>query len=163
MLFRSLDIVQSASDVVAFLGRGTLDLAFGNIGAPLFNAGERGINVKIVASMSYYPSDPRTLSPAPIMMRKALEGVVKSLPDLRGRKIAFNTRGGVIEYLVGGAAQREGMRVSDFDVVTMAFPNMSAALANGAIDAAVMPEPLATATRQQNIGVVIDQIGRAHV
>ena len=153
-----LDIVQSASDVVAFLGLGKLDLAFGNIGAPLFNAGERGIDVKIVAAMSYYPADRATLSPAPVLARKSLveSGVVKSLADLRGRKIAFNTRGGVIEYLVGGAARRAGMAISDFDVVTMGFPNMAPALANGAIDAAVLPEPLATAAREQSIAAVLD-------
>ena len=39
--------------------------------------------------MSYYPSNPATLSPAPIIMRKALEGSVSSLGDLKGRKIAF--------------------------------------------------------------------------
>ena len=153
-----LDAVQSASDVVAFLGLGRLDLAFGNIGAPLINAGERNINVRVVAATSYYPADAATLSPAPIIVRKQLSdaGTIKSLADLRGRKVAFNTRGGVIEYLVGGAAQRAGMSVSDFDIVTMPFPSMSAALANGAADAAVMPEPLATAVREQGIGAVLD-------
>jgi len=153
-----LDAVQSASDVIAFLGLGRLDLAFGNIGTPLINAGERNINVRVVAATSYYPADRATLAPAPIIVRKPLadSGAVKTLADLKGRKVAFNTRGGVIEYLVGGAAQRAGMQVSDFDVVTLPFPSMSAALANGAVDGAVMPEPLATAVREQGIGAVLD-------
>lgn len=67
-----LDTVQSASDVVAFLGMGRLDLAFGNIGAPLINAGERDINVRVVAATSYYPADGATLSPAPVIVRKQL-------------------------------------------------------------------------------------------
>jgi NitT/TauT family transport system substrate-binding protein len=153
-----LDTVQSASDVVAFLGMGRLDLAFGNIGAPLINAGERDINVRVVAATSYYPADGATLSPAPVIVRKQLAdaGTVKTMADLRGRKVAFNTRGGLIEYLVGGAARKVGLQVSDFDVVTLPFPSMIAALANGATDAAIMPEPLATAAREQGIGVVID-------
>jgi NitT/TauT family transport system substrate-binding protein len=153
-----LDIVQSASEVIAFLGSGQIDLAFGNIGVPLFNAAERGINVKIVAGISYYPTDPKALSPAPVLVKKSAfdSGEITKLADLKGRKVAFNTRGGVIEYLVAGAVARAGLRVADLDVVTMGFPNMAAAMSNGAIDAAVLPEPLATAARNQSIAAVLD-------
>jgi NitT/TauT family transport system substrate-binding protein len=153
-----LQIVQSASQVVAFLGAGQLDMAFGNIGAPLFNAASRDLKVQAVAGMSYYPADPKTQSPAPIIASKAQAdaGAIRSVADLKGRKIAFNTRGGVIEYLATGGLARVGLKLSDVEIVTLEFPAQATALANGAIDAAILPEPLATSTLQRGLGTIID-------
>jgi NitT/TauT family transport system substrate-binding protein len=152
-----LQEVRSASDTIAFLGRGDIDVAFGNIGVPLFNAIDRGVDVKVVAGMSAYPKNAATLSPAPIVVRKALadSGEVKSVQDLKGRKVAFNTRGGIIEYLVAGALAQAGLKIADIQVATIPFPDMIVALANGAVDAAVMPEPISTAARDRGVGTVL--------
>ena len=153
-----LQIVQSASEVVAFMARGQMDAAFGNIGVPLFNAAARDMEVKIVAGVSYYPGDAAALSPCPIIIRKELadSGRVKSVVDLKGRKIAFNVRGGVIEYLAVESLKRNGLSLGDVEIVEMPFPDMAAALANGAVDAALIPEPGATAVREKGIGAVLD-------
>ena len=153
-----LQIVQSASQVVAFLGAGQLDMAFGNIGAPLFNAAARDLKVQAVAGMSYYPSDPNARSPAPVIAAKAQveSGAIKSVADLRGRKFSFNTRGGVIEYLAAGSLARVGLKVSDIEVVTLEFPSTATALSNGAVDASILPEPLATSALERGVGAIID-------
>jgi len=153
-----LQVVQSASEVVAFMARGQMDAAFGNIGVPLFNAAARDMEVKIVAGVSYYPQDPAALSPCPIVIRKELadSGKVRSVADLKGRKIAFNVRGGVIEYLAVEALKRNGLSLKDVEVVEMPFPDMAVALANGAVDAALIPEPGVTAVRDKGIAVVLD-------
>jgi len=41
--------------------------------------------------------------------------------------------------------------------VTMPFPDMIVALANGAVDAAIMPEPISTAARERGVAVVLDR------
>lgn len=151
-----LQIVQSASEVVAFMARGQMDAAFGNIGVPLFNAAARQMQVKIVGGVSYYPQDPAALSPCPILIRKELANTVKSVADLRGRKIAFNTRGGVIEYLAVESLKRHGLTLKDVEIVEMPFPDMAAALANGAVDAALIPEPGATAAKERGIATVLE-------
>jgi NitT/TauT family transport system substrate-binding protein len=151
-----LQIVQSASEVVAFMARGQMDAAFGNIGVPLFNAAARQMEVKIVGGVSYYPQDPAALSPCPILIRKDLTGTLKDVRDLKGRKVAFNTRGGVIEYLAVESLKRHGLSLKDIDVVEMPFPDMAAALANGAVDAALIPEPGATAAVSRGIATVLD-------
>jgi len=153
-----LQIVQSSSEVVAFMARGQMDAAFGNIGVPLFNAAARDMEVKIVAGVSYYPKDAAALSPCPIIIRKELadSGRVKSVADLKGRKIAFNVRGGVIEYLAVESLRRSGLSLRDVEIVEMPFPDMAVALANGAVDAALIPEPGVTAIREKGIGVVLD-------
>jgi len=152
-----LQIVTSSSDTVAFLGRGQLDAAFGNISDTLFNAIQRGMDVKIAGGVSYYPSDKATLSPSPLLVSKKLKdaGTIKNVEDLRGRKIAFNTRGGIIEYESASALREYGMTVADLDVVTIPFPDQPTALANGAIDAAMLPEPLATLAVQKDLAEVL--------
>lgn len=154
----NLQIVQSVSDAIAFLGIGQLDLAFGNISDTLFNAISRGVDVKIVSSMSYAPRDRSVLSPTPIFARKALwdSGAVKSMTDLKGRKIALNARGGIVEYQVDQSLKRLGLSIKDVQIETLPFPDMPIALANGAVDGAIMPEPISTAARARGAGVVVD-------
>lgn len=151
-----IDVVQSTSDVVAFLARGQLDAAFGNIGVPMFNAASRGLDVRIVGGVSYYPAAATALSPCPILLRTDLAGAVRNVADLKGRRVAFNTRGGVIEYLAVESLRRHGLALADIDVVLMPFPNMATALANGAVDAVLIPEPGAAVIRAKGIGQVLD-------
>jgi len=153
-----IQVVQSAADVVAFLGIGQMDIAFGNISDTFFNAINRGVDVKIVGGLSYTPKERGILSPTPIFARKALadSGAVKTMADLKGRKIALNARGGIVEYQVSQSLRRYGLSIKDVEIVTIPFPDMPIALAKGAVDGAIMPEPIATAVRARNIGVVLD-------
>ena len=153
-----MQVVQSASDAIAFLGIGQMDLAVGNISDTLFNAIERGVDVKIVASMSYTQKDAAAQSPTPIFAAKALwdAGAVKTMADFKGRKIALNTRGGIVEYQVAQSLRRVGLSIKDVEIISIPFPDMPVALTKGAVDGAIMPEPIATAARQRGIGVVVD-------
>jgi NitT/TauT family transport system substrate-binding protein len=152
-----LSIVQSASDTIAFLGNGQLDAALGNVGAPFFNAVNRGLEVKVVAGNSFNQLDAATLAAAPLLVRRQLvdDGTVKSAADLKGRKIAINTIGGIQEYSLSLVLDRAQLAVRDVDVQTIAFPDMLTALGNGAIDAAMLPEPFSASARDQGIVSVL--------
>jgi len=153
-----IQVVQSAADVVAFLGVGQMDIAFGNISDTFFNAINRKVDIKIVGGMSYTPKEIGILSPTPIFARKALfdSGAVKSMADFKGRKIALNARGGIVEFQVSQSLRRIGMSIKDVEIETLPFPDMPIALTKGAVDGAIMPEPIATSARERGIGVVID-------
>ena len=153
-----IQVVQSVADSTAFLGIGQMDLAFGNISDTLFNAINRGVDIRIVSSMSYTPKEAAVLSPTPIFAGKALwdSGAVKSMADLKGRKVALNARGGIVEFQVNQSLRRVGRSIKDVEIVTLPFPDMPIALANGSVDGAIMPEPIATAARERNVGVVLD-------
>lgn len=146
-------IVRSASDVVAFLANGQMDAAFGNVSAATFNAIHRGLEIRAVAGMSYSPDDPNVLSPVPLAVRKSLwdSGAIKGIADLKGRKFAINSRDGVQEYRLHKTLQPFGMTVKDVDLVTMPFPVMLAGFKNGAMDAAMMVDPFATAARARGL------------
>lgn len=114
--------------------------------------------MKVVSSMSYTPRDPGALSATPVFAAKSLwdSGVVKSMAALKGRKVGLNARGGIVEFQVGQSLRRVGRSIKEVEIITMPFPDMPIALANASIDAAIMPEPFATAARERGVGVVLD-------
>lgn len=154
-----LELVRSVSTATAYLGRGQLDLGFGSFSDSLLNAMLRGVEVKVVASMSYYAKDPAVLASAPILVRKQLwdSGEIRKLADLKGKKVAFNSKGGIVSYIVSKALGRSGLTVDDLDIVQMRFPDQMVALANGAIAASVLVEPLATAARSKGTAIVLEK------
>ena len=147
-----LKIVGAVSEVIAFLGKGEIDAAVGNSGVPLLNAISRGIEVKIVGGLGGAPADPRTLSANPILVRQALSETVKTAADLKGRKLAINARGGIVEYQTAQGLRQGGLGLADVEIVLLrSFPDMLAALGNGALDASLLPEPLAASARAARI------------
>ena len=149
--------VQGAADVVSLLATGQLDLALVNVGATFFNGAARGFDTKIVGGISAYPVDPETRGPAPILARKALvdSGAIKALVDLKGRSFASNAPGGIVEYSLAREMQKVGLPFPAVKIERMAFPSIVIAMANGAVDSAVLPEPLATSAISKGIGVPI--------
>ena len=153
-----LKIVGTVSEVIAFLGLGQIDAAVGNSGVPFLNAIARGVEVKLIGGLGGAPADAGTLSANPILVRKALadDGTVKTVADLKGRRIAVNARGGIVEYQTALGLKRGGVAIGDIQIVTLrSFPDMLAALGNGAIDATLMPEPLAATARARGIATTL--------
>jgi len=152
-----LQIVQSSSEVVAFLARGQVDVAFGNVAVPFFNGVRNGFDVRLLAGVSYAASDAAQPSPNPIVIAKTREQAIRSPADLRGRKVAVNTRGGIIEYQFAAALKAAGLSINDVELVTLGFPDMLTALTNGVVYAAIVPEPLATSAIEK--GLVVSLVG----
>jgi NitT/TauT family transport system substrate-binding protein len=147
-----LETVAGGADVVAFLATGDLDINLGAISVGLFNAFDRGADVRIVAPAGIMPLEN---TPLPLVVRKELvdSGQVRTPADLRGRRIAVNTRGASVEYVLTKVVERNGMTIHDVEQVPVPFPDMPAALSNGSIDAAIPAEPFAT--RSLNLGVAV--------
>ncbi len=145
-----LETVAGGADVVAFLATGDLDINLGAISVGLFNAFDRGADVRIVAPAGIMPLEN---SPLPLVVRKELmdSGQVHTPADLKGRRIAVNTRGASVEYVLTKVLERNGMTINDVDQVPVPFPDMPAALSNGSVDAAIPAEPFAT--RSLDLGV----------
>jgi NitT/TauT family transport system substrate-binding protein len=90
-------------------------------------------------------SQPAGYGSVPLLVRTDLyeSGEVTTVADLRGRKVAVNLERSIAEYLLAEALAKVGLTVDDVTLVALPFPDMPAALANGAIDAAILPHPLA--------------------
>lgn len=129
--------------MVVPLGTGQIDVGAGALGAGLFNAVGRGIDIKVVADKGSMP--PGYLY-VPLLVRKDLvdSGRYKTIADLKGMKLAEASEGGTPASFLNEALKPVGLRYEDVEHVYMSYPQQVAALANKAIDAALTAEPSAT-------------------
>jgi len=137
-----LQSFRSGALIIPPLALGQLDVGFGEIGPAIYNAVAQGLDVRAVATAS---SQPAGYGSVPLLVRADLHasGAVTTVAALRGRKVAVNLERSIAEYLLAEALAQAGLTVDDVTLVSLPFPDMPAAFANGAIDAAILPHPLA--------------------
>ena len=126
----------------AVLASGRAEAVIGGLGAALFNAAARGLDFKVVGPV--HLERPPVSTPL-VVSRKAFEsGEIHSVKDLRGRKVSVNVLGSATEFWLNAALLKGSLTVNDVQMVAVNFPEVPAALANGAIAAGMLGEPMAT-------------------
>jgi NitT/TauT family transport system substrate-binding protein len=137
-----MELFRSGDPMIAPLSQGQLDVGGGETGPALFNAINLGLDVKVVGALA---AQPEGYGAVPLLVRSELfdSGEVTSPADLAGRKVAVNIERGTAEYLLASALAQGGLTLDDIELVSIPFPEMQAALANEAVDAAILPHPLA--------------------
>jgi NitT/TauT family transport system substrate-binding protein len=140
-LYVELEPLAGGADAVALLGTGQIDANAGAVSAGTFNAVQRGVDIRIVAPMSFLP---QSGGATPLLIRKDLAEQVRSPAEMKGRRVAINVRGGANEYLLAKALAQGGLAIDDVDLVLMPFPDVPQALTQGAVDFALPAEPFAT-------------------
>jgi NitT/TauT family transport system substrate-binding protein len=135
--------VKSGTEAIAFLTQGSIDVGGIAIVTSVWNAWNRGIDIRIIAPGAL---EPFTNSPTQLLVRKALadEGKVKTIADLKGKRIA--TAGGPGsggEYLAAKALERANLTIRDAELINLANADMPAALERGSGDAALAGSPYA--------------------
>jgi NitT/TauT family transport system substrate-binding protein len=138
-----IERVKSGTEAIAFLSQGSVDVGGIAIVTSLWNAWNRGMDIRIIAPGAL---EPFTNSPTQLLLRKALaaEGKVKSIADLKGKRIA--TAGGPGsggEYLAAKALERAKLTIRDVELINLGNADMPAALERGSIDAALAGSPYA--------------------
>jgi NitT/TauT family transport system substrate-binding protein len=74
---------------------------------------------------------------------------IRTLAELKGRTVAINVPNNTLYLLVAAVLSEHGIAPSDVHFVTKySFPAMAGALKAGKIDAAVLPEPFASAAEE---------------
>ncbi len=138
-----LQSFRSGGPMMAPLATGSLDVGGGETSPGLFNAINKGLDIKVVSGLA---SQPEGFGAVPLLVRQALvdSGEVTVPADLAGRKVAVNIVQGTAEYLAAKGLEQGGLTVDDVELVSIPFPEMPQALANGAVDAAILPHPLAS-------------------
>lgn len=160
-----LETIQAGQDAMVFLANGQLDFVLAGYSAALFNAVGRGMDVKVIAPMGIQPKGapgmPQRVvgDPSPLMVRTDLvkSGEVKSIKDLKGKKIASTGGNGATgSYLAARRLEKVGLTLADVEIVNVAVQDQEAALINKAVDAAIMNEPYSSKTVADGAGVVVD-------
>jgi NitT/TauT family transport system substrate-binding protein len=143
-----------AAEYVQFIATNQLQVG-GPASVPaLYNAADRGAVVYVVA-------DKGTFQPgfAHIRLsgRKNLydSGQVRGLEDLKGRTIAIAAPYSAAHSIASLSLRRIGLRDEDTNIIPVPNPDHIAALANGAVDAAVSLEPIPTLAVQQGVAVIL--------
>ena len=142
----------SGAKMIAPLGSGALDAGGGATSAGLYNAVERGIELRIVADkgMSIDGYDYKAL-----VVRKDLvdSGAIKSLGDLKGKKVAVVAKGAADESVLHQALLKGGLQDADIERLYVPFSQQIVALQNKGIDAAIAGEP--DITQMVRAGIVV--------
>jgi len=129
------------------LASGRAEVVIGGLGASLFNAAARGLDFKVVGPV--HMERPPVSTPL-VVSKKAYEsGEIRSVANLRGKKVSVNVLGSATEFWLHSALLRGGLTIDDVQLVAVNFPEVPAALANGAIAAGLLGEPLATLAEDQ--------------
>ncbi len=141
----------SAVNMITPLGAAQIEAGSGAIGAGLWNAVARGVNVKVVADGGHtepgYPQQE-------LIVRKALvdSGKVKTTADLKGLKVGMSVRGSSIEYVIARMLQKGGLTMKDIEPVEMPPTEFAIAMANGKVDAAFSIQPSITTLITEGLG-----------
>lgn len=138
----------SGALMVAPLAAGQLDVIPAVPSPSLFNALARGVAMTAVAVQS-------SATTSGLVVRKELwdSGEVRSLVDLRGRRVSFNVEGSPVDYALRHGFLKYGLTLQDVEVQRLSNSDTPPALANGAVDAGIIPEPGPVLVESRGIGV----------
>lgn len=142
-----LNVVWQSAELMAAFASGNMDAAAGGIGPAQMNAISRGILTPKLISPLHTERPPVA---TPLTVRKALwdSGEVRSVADLKGRKVALNSKASATEYWLYAALAVGGLTPNDVEVIELPFPDARVAMANGVLDASLMGEPNAVLGEQ---------------
>ncbi|MFT4191084.1 MAG: aliphatic sulfonate ABC transporter substrate-binding protein [Comamonas sp.] len=161
--------------------RGTLEKRLAPLGASVswveFNAGPVQLEALNVGSIDYgdvgeappifaQAAGARLAYAAATVPRPAVEAVVvpaqsaiRSVADLKGKRVAFN-KGSNVHFFLVKLLEKHGLKYADVQPVFLAPPDARAAFERGSIDAWVIWDPfLASAEKSLGARVLVDATG----
>jgi NitT/TauT family transport system substrate-binding protein len=143
----NIERIDSMGKAAAFLAANRVQVAQGGINAGIFNAIAQGLPVVLALDGGSSPLYHR------ILMRRGLEGEIRTVADLKGRSVGLSAPGSTSMYEMAMTLARAGLTLHDVDVKNLAFAQMTAALQNGAIDVALAVAPFTALAVERNIAV----------
>lgn len=149
-----LENLAGGADMVTLTATGEFDIGIGGTGPAFFNAIDRGVELKVIAPLHF--ERPPQATPLVVSRERFESGELTEIEDLRGLSVAVNARGAT-EYWLDQVLRKGGMTIEDIDLQTLPFPDVPAALESGALDAAMLGEPLATRAVQEGLVTILDE------
>lgn len=146
----TLEPLPGGSDMVALTASGDFDLGIGGVGPAFWNAMALGMPLTVIAPGHQEGSPVAT--PLMVSVKNCESGAITKVSDLKGKKVSVNARGAT-EFWLATALATGRLTLDDIDLQTLPFPDAIAALESGAVDAAMIGEPLATKAEADGIAV----------
>jgi NitT/TauT family transport system substrate-binding protein len=140
----TLEQVGSSSDVFPQLAAGRYDVAGSAAGPTLFNAVQRGVGLKVVADESSIPPQFKSNSGLVVARTSYESGRYPTIASLRGANLGVAAPGSAAEFGLRRTLNQAGIGRDDVQVTVVPFPDLNAALVNGAVDGGWQAEPFMT-------------------
>jgi NitT/TauT family transport system substrate-binding protein len=153
---RGLDVkispINSGTDLTVLTSTNDLQISISGVGPAFWNAIDANLPLKIIAP-GHEEGDPVT-TPLMVSQKSIDDGSITSVADLAGKKVSVNAPGAT-EYWLDAALRTDGLTIENVDLQYLTFPDAITALDSGALDGAMIGEPLATQAQQQGIAAIL--------
>jgi NitT/TauT family transport system substrate-binding protein len=143
----TIERIDSLSKAIAFVATNQVQIGQGGVNAGYFNGLAEGLPTVLALESGSTPLYHR------ILVRPDLKDKIRFPADLKGRKVGISSPGSTSVYEIGMVLAAAGLRLKDVDLKYLAFTQMGAALANGALDAALEVAPFSDIAIEQRIAV----------
>lgn len=140
----------NGTDMTVLTSTNDLQIGLTGVGPAFWNAIDQGLPLKVIAP-GHAEGSP-VASPLMISKKACEEGTITSVADLAGKRVSVNAPGGT-EFWLDAALRTAGLTIKDVDLQFLTFPDAVTALDAGALDAAIVGEPVATQAEQQGLAV----------
>lgn len=140
----------NGTDMTVLTATNKLNIGLTGVGPAFWNAVSQDLPLKIIAP-GHSEGSP-VASPLMISRKACEDGSIKTVADLKGKKVSVNAPGAT-ELWLGKALETGGLTIADVDLQYLTFPDAVTALDSGALDAAIVGEPVATKAEQDGLAV----------
>jgi NitT/TauT family transport system substrate-binding protein len=149
---------QAAQPIAVALASGDIPVGASGLTAGLFNIVSGGVRIWIVADKGReWPNYNLT---ALVVRRDLYDTGIRSMRDLKGKKIGVTQIGSTFHYNVGRYLEKEGLAAGDVELVPLqALPALNDALTARRVDAVATAEPFVSRLEATGAGVTIIQTG----
>ena len=149
---------QAAAPIATALAAGQLDVGATGLTAALYNIVLGGEKLWIVADKGReWPGYPLV---AIVVQKELWDGGLRSIKDLKGRRIGVTQLGSTFHYHIGNILQKEGLALSDVRIVPLqAMAATVKALKSKQVDAILVPQPFPGAVEAQGFGRIMAWAG----
>ena len=149
----NLTPIVAGADSMSLVAQGQIDIAAAALSAAFYNAVNRGLDVKFVASTGYQPRKGR---PSALLIRQDLYDGGLRVAGLRGKKVGWiGNAGAASAYYVARILRTSGLRLTDIESLNIPNPEQEAALDHRAIDALFTSAPFTEAFQQKHLATIV--------
>jgi NitT/TauT family transport system substrate-binding protein len=142
-----IERIDSLGKAVAFLATNQVQVAQGGINAGFYNSVAQGLPVVLALESGSSPTYHQ------IIVRTDLKDQIRTAADLKGRTVGLSSPGSTSMYEVASVLASAKLELKDIEPKNLAFSQMAAAMANGALDAAMEVAPFTERMIEQKVGV----------
>lgn len=149
---------QAAAPIATALAAGQLEVGATGLTAALFNIVLGGETLWIVADKGReWPGYPLT---AIVVQKELWEAGLRTVRDLKGRRIGVTQLGSTFHYHIGNILQKEGLALADVKIVPLqALPAVMEALKGKQVEAILIPQPFPGTAEAQGFGKILAWAG----